>query len=77
MFGIQIKIPTMMEDGKEGFITYIPKYLTNRQAKDAKYRLIQISKCKHLAPCDIESQDSPAKVYDPTHWKIGNIITIK
>ena len=77
MFGIQIKVPTMTKDGKKDFITYVPKHLTNQQAKKAKYRLIQISKYKHLAPCDIESQDSPAKIYNPTHWQIGDIITIK
>lgn len=67
MFAISIMSP----DGKT--LICKAKYPTEKQARYARFALVEIANHAHFAPVDSEINNSGAKFYPNQGWKIGNI----
>lgn len=65
-------IPVKTSNGKK--LLFHAKYLTEKQARYARFALIKLANSSHFAPADIEINEG-GEVYMPNpNWSIGEVI---
>lgn len=68
-------IPIMKSKSKKEI--YRAKYPTEKQARYAKFALIQIANCAHFVPVDTEIDNKGEKFVRNPEWSIGEIVCEK
>lgn len=68
-------VPINQSNGKKTL--FKAKYPTEKLARYARFALIQIANCAHLAPVDSEISDKGAKIEKNPEWSIGEIVEEK
>jgi len=68
-------IPITRSNGKKKICD--AKYVTEKQARHARFALIQMANCAHLVPIDSEIDNSGEKLVQNPEWSIGEIVEEK
>lgn len=54
-------------------LAFESKYLSENQAKEARYALIHLANCSHKAPCDITVNNDGAVFIKNPSWSVGEV----
>lgn len=68
-------IPISTQNGKK--VLFKAKYPIEKQARYARFALIKIANCAHLAPVDSEINEKGAKLMLDPKWSIGEVVEEK
>lgn len=68
-------IPIRSTNGKK--LICKAKYVTEKQARYARFALIKIANCTHLAPVDSEIDEKGAMLVQNPKFSIGDIVEEK
>lgn len=64
-------IPIKTSNGKK--LLFYSKYPTEKQARYARFALIKLANCSHLAPADIEVNEKGSVLQQNPNWSIGEV----
>lgn len=68
-------VPISSSKGKKLICT--AKYPTEKEARYARFALIKIANCAHLAPADSEINKQGSILVQNPEWSIGEITEVK
>lgn len=68
-------VPVSSSSGKKPL--FKAKYVTEKQARYARFALIQLANAAHFAPVDSEINESAEKFIPAQKWSVGDIVEEK
>lgn len=57
-------------------LAFESKYPDGNQAKEARFALIHLANCAHIAPCDITVNSDGEVLVKNTSWSVGEVTCV-